>query len=518
MPEAVLSECISVDASTYVSSSASEREYSLGMRLRSGIQQGSSYNVWAVAKSSNKPSAVAMTDFCEPGLLQPCPTADPPCVQDMQLACECIGLDQVQVSLNVSTRTAVADTAHLVHYVIMPASLSNGAQFGTGAFPVPSVAQVRAGDIAGTPVAANGSFCVPEGTITDVHVPADNADGSLQAAQDYVLCVAPPDGPNGLYCPEADHQSSSGTLQPVCKPFSTYSDALTASCTLSGCSCSNDADCSAQLSCSTGGDAAATVLYRVVPSTCGGLEQLTCSNLVDAPDADCCPAMEDSLTQVFACCETLAQGEFAVPQEAPEGISGMRSCGDIDLVAYALSTACHRCKSPQPDYCSAVSGTAAQAQAQQQACTASEIAWQVDGSGKCARLSPPQAAALAPEAAVCSEQQLLAGINCGQDECAPRLCDVTTCEPRAGGACSALPGANDTVFVISDSPGTACCMALPYGQSQPSVPAILAGQLPDTTQAADHRCAELSSARQWQELAFAGLDRSVLYVVRPSAA
>ena len=518
VPGAAHSDCIMVSAAAYVETSSSGREYAVDTRLTSGIQQGSSYNIWAVAKSSNKPSAVPMADFCDPAPLQPCPTADPPCVQGMEVACECIGHHQAQLTLTVATRAAGVDAAHLVHYVIMIAALSSGAQFDTAAFPRPTVAQIRAGNIAGVPVAANGSFCVPEGNSTTVTVPPSDGADRLGEAQQYVICLAPPDGPNGLYCPDADHLSANGSPQPICRQFSTYNHSLNASCTLSGCTCSSDADCNAKLACSATGNEPASVQYRVSPSSCGGLQQVTCADLLDPEDRDCCPAMEDPLAQVLDCCQTIAQASFEMPQTSPHSIAGMPSCGNIDVLAYALSTACHRCNSPRPQYCTEISGYAAQEQARQEACSASTIGWQAGDDGICMRVVPAVHAGPAPNATVCSGQQLSEGIQCGADKCAPELCGVTVCEPRSDGACSAVPGANHTVFAIGDSPGTVCCMALPYGHNEPSVSAILAGQLPNMTQAAGHSCEQFTSARQWQELAFAGLDNDVLYMVRCSHA
>lgn len=502
---------------TFVSSSSSGRLYQSSLQISENISQGSRYRVYAVAADLNRPAPNRMQQLCatpdgQPGL--ECIPADPPCVKSLDVACECIGLQQAQVTVQVGkTGSRSTSEAFHTHYIVLEAVLpDDGSPFNSSGFPAPTFEQLRQGNVNATSpsaiVAAAGSLCVQGNVATTFSVPDSLAGNGLRPNRNYIVCVAPPPV-NGLTC--SAYASSDGMPMPECVPFSTYNETVPATCSLSGCECDGSSDCNTQLTCNVEDGGRALVKYRVAPSSCGGLSSLTCSQLLGIADDDCCPAMDSPLTQVLQCCPTLAEGELDIVGSSSIDIVGMPSCGDIDVIAFAARTHCHRC--PAPAFCSGQT-YAQRESARQRGCASSPLGWQPDASGVCAAV-PPSAPRAAPDALACSEASVFEDVSCATDRCAPGLCDVTVCEPRSNGTCSALPGADNAVYAIGDSPGTVCCMALPHTARVPPAYDILEDLRPPSEVSVGYGCAEFTSARQWQQVDFPQIDSSALYMVRP---
>jgi hypothetical protein len=491
--------------------------YQQSVRLSENISQGLSYTVYAVAQDTNRPVPNRMTALCTTPDGQPlqCIPADPPCVKMLQVACECIGLERAQVTLQVGKTGAQPSSEPFhVHYIAMKATLSgDGASFGSPSFPVPNLEQIRQGSVNDTTpfaaVVAAGSLCIQGNELTTFSVPDASSSSALAPDTDYVICVAPPPV-NHLTC--SGETASDGTPVPECTRFSTYAATVPANCTVSGCSCSGDSDCSTQLSCEADEDVSVLVKYRVSPSSCGGQDSVTCHDFLDPADSSCCPAMQDSLLQALECCPALAEGELVFTGSDNTTLSDMPSCGNIDVLAYATRTHCQRC--PASTLCPSGLDFAGREDLRQSFCQSSALQYAPDASGACAAASalPPEPA---PDATACGSPQLFEDITCAEDVCAPSLCQVTVCEPRSGsnGACSAEPGAPDTVYAISNSPGTVCCMGLPYSVRTPPAYDVLEGLLQADQTTAGYACATFTQARQWQAIAIPGLDQSAIFMV-----
>lgn len=114
----------SVQVLTAESPSAASTEYQETIRL-GGLENGFSYAIHAVAQDMNHPSPNRMPTLCvapEDGLV--CAPVDRPCVKSLQVACECVGLQQAQVTVRVGTRGASsAAEGHLLHYMVLEAEL-----------------------------------------------------------------------------------------------------------------------------------------------------------------------------------------------------------------------------------------------------------------------------------------------------------------------------------------------------------------------------------------------------------
>lgn len=151
----------------------------------------------------------------------------------------------------------------------------------------------------------------------------------------------------------------------------------------------------------------------------------------------------------------------------------------------------------------------------QNRCQSTGLSWQPNTStGTCDRVAPATAAAPAPEAIDYSAAERILEKSCGSDTCAPGICDVTVCPPDALGTCSSSAADTDTIHVLSDSPGTACCVSLPYNSRPPSTQDVLDGNLPAGVEGAQRRCAAMQEARQWQQMDFAALPSSQMFMVR----
>lgn len=148
-------------------------------------------------------------------------------------------------------------------------------------------------------------------------------------------------------------------------------------------------------------------------------------------------------------------------------------------------------------------------------CQSTALTWQPNNAtGACERVSPASAPVPAPDAIDYSAAQRMLAKPCGSDSCAPGLCDVTVCPPDdALGTCTSSSAGSDTVLVLSDSPGTTCCVSLPYNSRPPSAQDVLEGNLPEGVLGAQQRCAATQQARQWQQMDFAALPASQLFMV-----
>lgn len=150
-------------------------------------------------------------------------------------------------------------------------------------------------------------------------------------------------------------------------------------------------------------------------------------------------------------------------------------------------------------------------------CESTEVSWQPDATtGMCQRVAPVTAAVLAPLAIDYSSAQRIVAKACGRDMCSPGLCDVTVCPPDALGTCISSSAESDTVHVLSDSPGTACCISLPYNSRPPSTQDVLEGNLPEGVAGAQQRCAGMVASRQWSQMEFTALPASQMFMARSS--
>ena len=502
---------------TAVIGPGSERQYQRSVQLSENISQGSRYTVCAVAEDLNRPTPNRMQQLCATPDGQPCLEcipADPACVKSLVVACECIGQQQAQITLRVGkTGSELSSEAFNVQYIVLEAALpDDGSQFDSSGFPAPTFEQLRQGNVNATSpsaiVAAAGSLCVQGNRETTFSVPEAVAGGGLKPERNYVVCVAPPPI-NGLTCPA--YVSDSGTPMPQCVRFSTYADNVPATCSLSGCTCEGASDCSSQLSCEITGGKSGLVKYRAAPSSCGGLDSLTCSQLLSPPANDCCPAKENSLAQVLECCRTLAEGEVEIDGSGSIELTGMPSCGDIDVLAFAAQTHCHRC--PRQANCASGTTYAQREATRQSSCASTPLSWQPNASGTCVAASEPSPGP-APSVTVCSAASVFQDISCAADTCAPGLCQVTVCEPRSNGTCSAFPGPANSVYAIGDSAGTVCCMALPHPAKVPPAYNILQDLRPTSEGTVGHGCAAFTAAKQWQKVDFPQIGGSALYQVR----
>lgn len=155
-------------------------------------------------------------------------------------------------------------------------------------------------------------------------------------------------------------------------------------------------------------------------------------------------------------------------------------------------------------------------QSRRERCESTEVTWQPDATGTCERVTPATAAALAPLAIDYSSAQRIVARACGSDTCSPGLCDVAVCPPDALGSCVSSSAESDTVHILSDSPGTACCVSLPYNSRPPSSQDVLEGNLPEGVVGAQQRCAAMAESRQWQQLDFTALPATQMFMVRVS--
>lgn len=509
------------------------------------LQTDSSYIVHAVAEDLNQPVPNRMTALCSPDALV-CRPCDPLKIKVLQVPCECQGHTQVQVTLQAG-RVLVDPSARglegvHVHYLVLEAALpTSGAKIDSTAFPTPTVAQVRQGHVRDTtptavaPVAS--SLCVGNDVNTTFTVPGDDSGIRLAAGQHYVVCVAPPESG----CPD-EQQSASEPA--TCVPFATQPDTVPLVCALSECSCDSPWRCSAHLTCNSSlpvGQASpasasaalapvdqlvcsalpqhvapALLRYSVVPSDCSGLRGLACSDFFYSacPRDECCPRMDDDLHQRrLGCCPAIAQGDQEILPDTSTRIDlpDMASCGDVDIIACAAQTPCQRCPCsetcvPPPDIC------------EQPSCTPTQLQFSTASNGTCVPANPP-AAASAPAAISYSDPQLFIDRTCGDDHCEPGLCEVTICEPD--GICEAEPSSwpsrtTAEVYAIRDSPGTTCCMALPYTAKVPAADDIMAGDVPSGVADSAHSCAFNASAGEWHTVGLQGLDDG-LWRVRPLA-
>ena len=291
---------------------------------------------------------------------------------------------------------------------------------------------------------------------------------------------------------------------PDCVPFSTFSHVNPLDCSITDCSCSTDtADCEVQLTCDVDTGAPSLLRYGAGPAECGGLRNMTCANFFDPPTAECCPEIDDALTQANECCPLLAEGEMETSGTFTTMISGMASCGDIDILACAARDPCHRC--PNSQLCTEQRSFRDQEEYRKDSCRSTPLLWTPAANGTCVTTASSGEGSV-PEAIVYSAPELFEQLPCGEDVCGPGLCQVTVCEPQSNGTCSAVAGPEKTVYALSDSPGVVCCAALPHNSRTPDARAILDNSLPLSELNVGHGCAAASSARQWVAVSMPDID------------
>ena len=514
-----------------------------GAATITGLQTDGTYIVYAVAEDLNWPQPNRMTEFCSPNPLI-CRPCDDPFIKVLQVACECQGHAQVQVTLQAGrARSDAADRGREgvhVHYMVLEAKLpSSAAPFDSAAFPAPTAGQVRQGHVRDTtptavvPVA--DALCVSNDINTTFTVPGDSSSVRLSMNQDYIVCVAPP----ASECADA---SQSMDEPATCQHFSTHRDSVPLSCSMSDCTCTTSERCSAQLTCSSplpdepadamftaaalattdqagcsspsASAAPALLRYRVGPSDCGGLRGLTCLDFFSGrsipgsphcPPAehDCCPNMDNDLLWRLDCCAALAYDEVQILPDTSVKIElpDMASCGDIDVIACAARTPCQRC--PCSQAC-----TPPSLFCEQDVCASTPLQYVPTSNGTCV-LSDAQAPGTPPLATSYSDPQLFVNRKCGDDQCAPGICEVTICQPDGTCAAGPISGPLITpaeVFAIGDSPGTMCCLALPFTAEVPTAGTVMAGGAFESGAGTAHGCSSSDSARTWHTIELPGLD------------
>lgn len=490
------------------------------------LSQDTSYIAHAVAEDLTEPAANRMTSLCRvPSGLLRCAPRDDPVIKSIQAACECRGRSHAQVSVTAGRqRQPAAPEGIHVHYMVLEATLPvTGAAAGSVAFPWPSARQVRASSVRDTVptavVLASGTLCVENDQSTTFTVPDLSSSVELKAERDYIVCVAPPLSPAESHGPA------------TCTMLSAFEDEVPLSCSVSGCSCSNSTLCSTELTCSTSTTgtrssdrgSSALLRYRASPSDCGGLQNLTCASfftetslspnqcLKSAPET-CCPAMNRPLTQALKCCPILAEGEvdIKVEESVVVKIPGMASCKDVDILSCAARTSCHHC--PKSQTCALPAPFCEHEEDRQAICQSTQLKWAPNNDTCTAATGPaPQPA---PSAVSYSKPQLKRNVQCGDDRCAPGICQLTICKPDSNGTCSSLPGPPQTVYAMTDSPGTVCCMSLHYTASVPSAKDIMQGVIPSEELGAGYNCSEASAARLWSAVSFTSLTDFELHMVR----
>jgi hypothetical protein len=148
-------------------------------------------------------------------------------------------------------------------------------------------------------------------------------------------------------------------------------------------------------------------------------------------------------------------------------------------------------------------------------CQSTPLTWHLNAtSGVCERVSPATPPPAVPSAITYSSPQRILAKKCGRDTCTPDLCSVTVCAPDAPGTCTSTAGAGNTVHVLADSPGTTCCVSLPYTSRRPSSVDVLEGNLPEGVAGAQQRCTAVKSALQWQQMNFTALPSTQMFMVR----
>jgi hypothetical protein len=491
------------------------RSYQRSVRL-GGLEQGFGYIVHAVAQDLNRPIPNRMTALCTaPTDPLVCAPVDRPCVKSLQVACECIGRAQAQVTVQVGKRSASGFPGGFrIHYMLLEAVLPvSQTPINSTGFPLPTFDQIREG-VVGTATAvvpAAGSLCVGNDQMTTFSIPSNDTAVALAPDREYIVCVIPPEINNATCSSSVDE---AGSPVPECVTFSTFAENAQLDCSVTGCDCFGTSDCSLQLTCQTDDEATALMRYMVGPSECSGLRGVACHNFFAPPPNDCCPSMDSPLNRALDCCPVLAQGELDIRGTMTTTISGMQSCGDVDVVACAARTNCHRC--PDSQLCNEQRPFREQELSRQESCRSTPLEWLPDRNGTCSPVNKADPGP-APIATVFSSPELFTDFPCADDNCAPGLCQVTVCKPGSNGTCSALQGPSNTVYALADSPGTVCCVALPHTSRVPPAYNILEKLIPANQPSSGHGCATFSSARQWQEVVLLELDHdagSGIYMVR----
>jgi hypothetical protein len=479
---------------------ASGATFQRSLQLSSGLTQGISYAVYAVAEDLNRPLPNRMKTRCT-STEQPliCALVDPPCIKNLQVACECIGPHEIQVSVNLGTTDPLSAPAGLkLHYMVLEAMLPSGLdKFNTSVFPVPTLAQIRLGQkpVPSAMVAASGSICVGNNDMTTFTVP-DSASGlQLRPAQEYVVCVAPPSIGNAT-CGE-----------PLCKTFLTLGGVVPVDCSVSGCQCEDNEGCAASITCSSTEDV--LVKYRFGPSECRGVRETSCPELMLPSMPSCCPSMANPLAQMLDCCPTLAEGWMSLNGAPVTQNVSLSACGLTDVLACGVQTRCQTC--PRSQICQADLPFEDAETLRRQVCKSSPVTWADDSDRSCTAVNAT-AAGLPPSAVIYSREIHANDLTCGQDSCSPALCQATVCEPDTPSPCNSMPS-NNTIFVLGDSPGRTCCVALDYRTRIPRPFDVL--QLQGLAARAPFQCAVSGAGRLWQAIEFGNqLDNDALYMVR----
>jgi hypothetical protein len=492
----------------------------------SGLSQDTSYIAHVVAEDLNKPAANRMASLCTtPQGSLVCAPRDDPIIKSLQVACECRGQSHAQVSITAGRQRQpdVPEGIH-VHFMVLEATLPvSGVAAGTAAFPWPTLQQVRTGSVRDTsPTAvllATGALCIENDQPTIFTVPETSSSIHLKAEQEYIVCAVPPLSPAEKVMPA------------TCTKLSTFEDEVPLSCSISDCSCNDSTECSTELTCSTSAagtqstapETNALLRYRASPSDCGGLRNLTCASFFSETSLSpnqclhgtpqtCCPAMDSLLTQALQCCPVLAEGEIEMVPGTPlvVKIPGIAECKDVDILACAARTSCHHC--PESQTCALPAPFCQHEEDRQAMCQSTQVSWTPTSNSTCTQAegSEPKPA---PDAVSYSQPQLKTNMQCGEDHCAPGICHLTICKPASNGTCSALPGPAKTVYAITDSPGTICCMGLHYTANVPSVKDIMQGVIPSEQTGTGYNCSETNVARLWSAITFASLSDSELYMV-----
>jgi hypothetical protein len=483
--------------------------YEKGIRLSENLQQGRSYFVSAVAEDMNKPLPNRGSAFCSTPLDEPliCTLMDPPCIQSLDISCECIGSGHAQVKVQMGKKNTTVEEGYVLQYVILEAFLPGEAtRINTTAYPLPTVAQVREGTkpVAASRLVASGFTCVGNAEETIFTIPDPSSATNLEPGRDYVICAVPPAVSN-YTCGE-----------PTCSYFSTFKSEVPFSCTMSACSCNDEEQCRTILRCNT--PQPTLIKYRVGPSDCGGLPSMTCQELFSCSLNSCCPVMSDPFNQASACCPAIAEGVLCVNGTVNHEIAGMASCGEVDVLVCGARSFAEKCTESgctATEVCSPSSEHSLEDEEarRQERCKPQPLSWLEDGAGQCIR-PLAGAASIAPSAADYSDPTLFANVKCGQDNFAPSLCEVSVCQPSLNTTCARVPGTEGTVHVLADSSGTVCCMTLPYTARAPSVVDVMEGNLPQDDNKARLACTNVANAREWSTVTFPQIDHNEMYMVR----
>eukprot|EP00892_Ulva_mutabilis_P000130 jgi/Ulvmu1/10117/UM006_0068.1 len=509
----VLSGSVSLTFPEHADLSAPSLAFQRGLRLSQNLQQGNSYVVHAIAEDLNRPTANRMATYCTTGSPDPlvCTLVDPPCIQDLRVDCTCVDSTSAQLSVTVGKRDEGADEGYTLDYVIFDAYLpGDTVRINSTAFPLPTVAQVRAGltPVASARLEAVGTLCVANGAESTFTMP-EASGAQLQPGREYVLCAVPQEVAN-FTC---------GDGLPTCVDFTTHDDVVDVECEMSPtCDCgSAEVGCTMAVQCVA--PRPTLVKYRVSPASCGALPSMFCPELFSCTEYPCCPAMADTANQNSACCPTLAEGVLCVEDGfATVAVAGVAQCGDMDVIICGTRSAAEKCGGScgATVPCSRGGGNAAAAaaagvslealEAQRQAtCRTTAVAWRPDSTGAaCERIEPALPPVPAPATTTFSAP-MLQRKRCGSNTCAPGLCEVTVCEPGANATCTSgtpVATAYTDVHMLADSVSDVCCVRLPYDTVPPSAEDVLAGVLPAGAAGAQHECVQLSAPRMWQTVAF----------------